>query len=54
MPVLITLTIGLVFWIVLWAFNVKALDSFLIAIALVLVGVVIQLTAPVVNRLLKP
>jgi hypothetical protein len=52
--ILVTLTIGLVEWIVLWAFNVKSLDSFLIAVALVLVGVTIHLTLPYVNRLLKP
>ena len=54
MAILIALVIGLIEWIVLWAFNVKAFDSGLIAVAIVLVGVLIHLTLPTVNRLLKP
>ena len=54
MQILVSLTVGLVIWIVLWAFNVKAIDSFLITIALVLGGVVMKLTAPYVREFLKP
>lgn len=54
MAIVVSLTIGLVEWIVLWALDVKALDAALIAIVILLVGVLIHLTMPVVNRLLKP
>ena len=54
MPVLVSLTVGLVIWIVLWAFNVKAIDSFLITIALVLGGVLVRLATPYVRELLRP
>jgi hypothetical protein len=45
---------GLVIWIVLWAINVKAIDSFLITIALVLGGVLVRLATPYVRELLRP
>ena len=54
MPVLVSLTVGLVIWIVLWAFNVKAIDSFLITIVLVLGGVMMKLAGPYMRELLKP
>ena len=54
MQILVSLTVGLVIWIVLWAFNVKAIDSFLITIALVLGGVVMKLASPYVREMLKP
>ena len=31
MIVLVTLTVGLVFWITAWAFGIKAFDAFLFA-----------------------
>jgi uncharacterized membrane protein len=54
MKVLVALTAGLVIWIVLWALGTKALDSFMITIALVLVAVVAQLTEPFIREQLKP
>ena len=50
MKILVALTVGLVIWIVLWALGTKALDSFLITIALVLIAVVVQLTEPWVRE----
>jgi hypothetical protein len=38
MGVVAATTVGLVIWIVLWALGTKALDSFLITIAIVLVA----------------
>jgi hypothetical protein len=52
--ILVALTTGLVIWIVLWSLDVKALDAFLITIALVLVAVVVQLTEPFVREQLRP
>jgi hypothetical protein len=54
MPVLISLTVGLVIWIVLWAFGVKAFDSFLITILLVVSAATMQIMKPYVDKLLKP
>ena len=54
MAIVIALTIGLVEWIVLWTFDVKALDAALIAMAILLVGVLIHMTTPFVRRLISP
>jgi hypothetical protein len=54
MPVLVSLTVGLVIWIVLWAFGAKAFDSFLITIVLVLMAATLQMAKPYIDRLLKP
>jgi hypothetical protein len=54
MPVIVSLTVGLVIWIVLWAFGAKAFDSFLITIALVLMAATFQMAKPYLERLLKP
>jgi hypothetical protein len=54
MPVIVSLTVGLVIWIVLWAFGAKAFDSFLITLALVLMAATFQMAKPYLDRLLKP
>jgi hypothetical protein len=54
MKILVALTIGLVAWIVLWALGTKALDSFLITLALVLGAVVVQLTEPYIREQFRP
>ena len=54
MPVIVSLTVGLVIWIVLWAFGAKAFDSFMITLALVLGAATFQMTKPYLERLLKP
>jgi hypothetical protein len=54
MPVLISLTVGLVIWIVLWAFGAKAFDSFLITIVLVISAATLQMAKPYLERMLKP
>ena len=54
MKILVALTAGLVIWIVLWALGTKAIDSFMITIALVLIAVTIQLTEPFIKEHLKP
>jgi hypothetical protein len=46
--------IGLVLWIVLWAFNVKAIDAFMLTIAIVLVATVAWMAGPYVRNLLRP
>ena len=54
MPVLVSLTVGLVIWIVLWAFGAKAFDSFLITILLVISAATMQMVKPYLEKLLKP
>jgi hypothetical protein len=48
--ILVALTTGLVIWIALWALGTKAVDSFLITIALVLVAVVVTLMGPFIKE----
>jgi hypothetical protein len=38
MGLILTVTAGLVVWIVLWALGAKGLDAFLLATAIILVG----------------
>jgi hypothetical protein len=54
MQVLIALTVGLMIWIGGWALGAKAFDTFLIAMALVLVAVTMRIMQPFITKLLKP
>ena len=52
MAVLVALTVGLVFWIAGWALGLKALDAFIVTVALTLAAYVYTLVLPQVRRLL--
>jgi hypothetical protein len=52
MLTIVSLTIGLVIWIVLWAIGVKAFDSFLVTIALVLPAAIWQIYGSGIKKLL--
>ena len=54
MQVLVALTVGLVAWIVLWAFGAKSFDAFLITIVLVVAAATARIMQPYINKLLKP
>jgi hypothetical protein len=54
MQILVAAVTGFCLWIILWAFDVKALDGFLLVIALVLSATVAWMAGPYVKRLLKP
>ena len=54
MMVLVTFTVGLVFWIVAWALGWKAFDAFLVTAALTLGAATLRLMLPYINKLLKP
>ena len=54
MTIYVSTIVGLVIWIALWAFNVKALDGFLLTIAIVLGATVAWLVGPHVKNLLRP
>lgn len=54
MQIYVAAVVGLAIWIVLWAFNVKALDGFLLTLAIVLGATVVWMMGPFVRRMLKP
>ena len=52
MGVLVALTVGLVFWIVAWAFGIKAFDAFLVTLALVVTAAAVRLFKPFLDQFL--
>jgi Mn2+/Fe2+ NRAMP family transporter len=46
MGLVVAATFGLIVWIVLWALGVKAIDSFIITLLVVLVGATARMLAP--------
>jgi Mn2+/Fe2+ NRAMP family transporter len=46
MGLLLTLTAGLIVWIVLWAVDFKAFDAFLITLLMVVVAATARIVAP--------
>lgn len=54
MQILVALTVGLIFWVVAWTFGIKAIDAFLVTIALVLGAAVARMATPFVRELLRP
>jgi hypothetical protein len=50
--VLVALTIGLVWWIVAWAFGIKAFDAFLLTMFLVVGAAAYMLIKPFLDQLL--
>jgi hypothetical protein len=54
MTIYVSALVGLCLWIILWAFDVKAIDGFLLTIAIVLSATVVWMAGPYVRNLLKP
>jgi len=52
MTIFVTLTVGLVWWIVAWAFGIKAFDAFLLTAAMVVGAAAVTLLKPFLNQLL--
>ena len=52
MIVLVALTIGLVWWIVAWAFGIKAFDAFLLTMFLVVSAAAYMLIKPFLDQML--
>ncbi len=46
MGLVVATTFGLVIWLVMWALGVKAIDSFMITVAVVVVGATARILAP--------
>jgi hypothetical protein len=52
MPVLVALTVGLVWWITAWAFGIKAFDAFLLTAALVVSAAAYMIVKPYLDQAL--
>jgi hypothetical protein len=52
MAVLVTLTVGLVWWIVAWAFGIKAFDAFLLTAIMTVVAAALHMAKPFVDQML--
>ena len=52
MAILVTLTVGLVWWIAAWALGVKAFDAFLLTMFMVVVAATARIYAPLVRKML--
>jgi multisubunit Na+/H+ antiporter MnhE subunit len=52
MVVFIALTVGLVWWLVAWAFGIKAFDAFLLTAGLVVGAAAFQLAKPFLDKML--
>ena len=51
--VLVTLTVGLVIWIVAWALGIKAFDAFLFTSLITVMAAGARITRPFVEKLMK-
>jgi hypothetical protein len=52
MSVLVTLTVGLVWWITAWSFGIKAFDAFMLTAAMVVVAAAAKMAKPFVDQML--
>jgi len=53
MIVMVTLTVGLVIWVVAWAFGIKAFDAILFTAFITVIAAGVRIAAPYANRVLK-
>jgi hypothetical protein len=49
--VLVTLTVGLVWWVVAWSFGIKAFDAFLLTAGMVVVAAGARIVKPYIDQL---
>ncbi len=52
MTVLVTLTIGLIWWVVAWSFDIKAFDAFMLTVLLVVLAAAYTMAKPFLDQLL--
>lgn len=50
MTVLVTFTVGLVLWVVAWAFGIKAFDAFMFAAFITFVAAGVELARPFIKQ----
>jgi hypothetical protein len=53
MAVLVTFTIGLIWWICAWAFGIKAFDAFLLTVFITVVAATVVIVKPFLDQLLR-
>ena len=52
MLILVTLTVGLIWWVAAWAFGVKAFDAFMLTVGMVVVAAAIHIAKPYIDQML--
>jgi uncharacterized membrane protein len=52
MTVLVTLTIGLILWIVAWSFDIKPFDAFMLTVLMVVLAAAYTIAKPFIDQLL--
>ncbi len=52
MVVLVTLTVGLVWWIVAWSFGIKAFDAFLLTVIMTVIAAAAHMAKPFLDQML--
>lgn len=53
MAVLVTLTVGLIIWVVAWSFGIKAFDAFMVTVAMTIGAAAIVMVKPFIDQLLR-
>ncbi len=53
MAILVTFTIGLIWWICAWAFGIKAFDAFLLTALMTVTAAAVVIFKPHVDQLLR-
>lgn len=53
MAVLVTFTIGLVFWVTAWSFGIKSFDAFLVTVLLTVAAAAFVMVKPFVDKVLR-
>jgi hypothetical protein len=52
MAVLVTFTIGLIWWVTAWSFGIKAFDAFMLTVAMTVAAAAVVMVMPFVKQLL--
>jgi hypothetical protein len=52
MAVLVTLTVGLIWWVAAWSFGINSFDAFLLTLAMVVVAAATVMVKPFVEQVL--
>jgi hypothetical protein len=53
MAVLVTFTIGLIWWVSAWAFGIKAFDAFMLTVFITVVAATFVIVKPFLDQLLR-
>jgi hypothetical protein len=53
MAILVTFTIGLIWWVCAWAFGIKAFDAFLLTVFITVVAATYVIVKPYLDQLMR-